>query len=105
MQGHFCFMKLPIFAFLPDIDVCATCCMNEKACLYRPYCVCLHRKRSSQALCLAPGTAAQQQDNSQSNSQRVVKITIYRGAYLCSQPLEQTTIAPRVVSITTLLCK
>ena len=25
MQGHFCFIKSPIFAFLPDIDVSAIC--------------------------------------------------------------------------------
>ena len=32
MQGHFCFIKSPIFAFLPDIDMSATCWIFDKAC-------------------------------------------------------------------------
>ena len=37
MQGHFCFIKSPIFAFLPDIDMSATCCTKSKACSCRLY--------------------------------------------------------------------
>ena len=37
MQGHFCFIKSPIFAFLPDIDMSATCWMFDEACSCGPY--------------------------------------------------------------------
>ena len=41
----------------------------------------------------------QQQDNSQSIAPKVVKITPYRGAELCSPPLEQRSNALKLVKI------
>ena len=39
MQGNFCFIKSPIFAFLPDIDMRATCWIFDEACSCGPYVV------------------------------------------------------------------
>ena len=32
MQGHFCFIKSPIFEWLPEVDVSAICWIFDEAC-------------------------------------------------------------------------